>query len=758
MKFRYCCGLLLIVVAVLLAGCSKTNQQYKAGTKAESLNDYDTALDNYNQALRSDPNNTEFKLKAARARFEASTWHLDQGRRLREQSNLELALGEFRKAQMIDPSSAVAAQEVQATTDLLAAKQGAMQNSEPASPAAGEPRLMAGPPQLEPISRAPINMKATNDAKAVFDAVGKLAGLTVIFDADYTSRRISVELTNVTLEQALNIVALQSKAFWRPVTSNIIFVAPDQAQKRKDYEEEIVKTFYLRNTVLPQELTEIVTSIRQLLDLRRVHQINAQNAIVIRDTPDRVLLAQKIIDDIDKAKPEVVIQVAVMQARRDRLQNMGIQPGTSASLAFAPPTTTTPTSGGTSTPPAASIALNQLQRLSTADYSLTLPGAQANFLMTDSSTHIIDNPEIRVVDGQTAKLKVGDRVPVATGSFQAGVGVGGGGAGGLVNPLVNTQFQYLDVGVNVDVTPRIHPDHEISLKINVVVSSVTGQQPIGGINQPIISQRSIEHDVRLKDGEVSVLGGLIERTDSNTINGWPGLAKLPFFRYFFSSDNIDHQENEVLIVLIPHIVRLPTMTAENLRSIASGTDANAEVRLENVVMAPQMPKTQGVPVTEQPPAGTSQPPAAPAAPSQTAATQSPSLRFDPGAAALKPGETTTIGVVVQNVQDLYSIPMLLQYNPAVISVEDVRQGGFLSGGTQDIAIVERVDKERGQAIISATRMPNTPGVSGSGTLVGIVVRGVAPGNSQLSIVQVNGKDSQQRPIQMVTSEAAIRVQ
>jgi general secretion pathway protein D len=759
MTFRYFSGLVLIVVAVLAAGCSKGNQLYKAGTKAESLNDYDTALENYNKALRADPNNTEFKLKAARARFEASTWHLEQGQRLRDQSNLELALGEFRKALMIDPSSAVAAQEVKATTELLAAKQGATQNSEASSPGSDQPRLMAGPPQLEPMSRAPINMKATNDAKAVFDAVGKLAGLTVIFDPDFTSRRISVELTNVTLEQALNIVALQSKAFWRPVTSNIIFVAPDQAQKRKDYEEEIVKTFYLRNTVLPQELTEIVTSIRQLLDLRRVQQINAQNAIVIRDTPDRVMLAQKIIDDIDKAKPEVVVQVAVMQARRDRLQNLGIQPGTSASLAFAPPSTTTTTGGAAQT--AASIALNQLQHLSTADYSLTLPGAQANFLMTDSSTHIIDNPEIRVVDGQTAKLRVGDRVPVATGSFQAGVGVGGGSAGGLVNPLVNTQFQYLDVGVNVDVTPRIHPDHEISLKVNVVVSSVTGHATIGGIDQPIISQRSIEHDVRLKDGEVNVLGGLIERTDVNTINGWPGLAKLPFFRYFFSSDNVDHQENEVLIVLIPHIVRLPTMTAENLRSIASGTDANAEVRLENVVLSPRTPANQGIPEPAQPPVGAAQPnqlPAAPATPSQAPATQNPTLRFDPGTVALKPGETATIGVVIQNVQDLYSIPMLLQFNPAVISVEDVRQGGFLSGGTQDIAIVERVDKERGQAIISATRMPNTPGVSGSGTLVGVVVRGVAPGNSQISIVQVNAKDSQQRPIQMVTGEAAIRVQ
>ena len=739
-------GRVLIVTAVLLAGCAKGNPQYKAGAKSESLNDYDTALENYNKALRSDPNNTEYKLRAARARFEASQWHVDQGRRLREQSNLELAVAEFRKALMIDPSSAVAAQEVQATIDLIAVKQNTTQNSAPTSPAAEEPKLMAGPPQLEPLSRAAINMKATNDAKAVFDAVGKLAGLTVIFDVDFTSRRISVELTNVTLEQALNIVALQSKAFWRPVTSNIIFVAPDQAQKRKDYEEEIVKTFYLRNTVLPQEITEIITSIRQLLDLRRVQQINAQNAIVIRDTPDRVMLAEKIINDIDKAKPEVVIQVAVMQARRDRLKNMGIQPGTSAQLAFTPPTSSSSTTAATT------LALNQLRHLTTGDYSVTLPGAQASFLMTDSSTHIIDNPEIRVIDGQTAKLRIGDRIPVATGSFQAGVGVGATGTGGgLVNPLVNTQFQYLDVGVNVDVTPRIHPDHEVSLKVNIVVSSQTGTSSIGGISQPIISQRSIEHDVRLKDGEVNILGGLLEETDSDVRNGWPGFAKIPFLRYFFSGDTIEHQENEILIVLIPHIVRIPTMTTENLRSIASGTDTNAEVHLENEVMAPPVPKAQTIPLPPQPPA-------AAAPPAQAAAPQNPSLRFDPGAAALQPGETTTIGVVVQNVQDLYSIPMLLQFNPAVISVEDVRQGGFLSGGTQDIAIVERVDKERGQAIISATRMPNTPGVSGSGTLVGIVVRGVAAGNSQLSIVQVNAKDSQQRPIQMVTSEAAIRVQ
>jgi general secretion pathway protein D len=757
MNFRKVCGLVLTLAAVLLTGCPKASQERVAGEKAESLKDYDTALDYYNKALQASPNNTEYKLKADRARFEAAQWHVDQGRRFRDQGNLEMGLAEFRKAQMIDPSSAVAAQEVKATMDLINVKQGNTQNAAPSGAPSGEPKLMAGPPTVQPLSRAPINMKATNDSKAVFEAIGKLAGLTVIFDPDFTSRRISVELTNVTLEQALNISALQSKAFWRPVTSNIIFVVPDQPQKRKDYEEEVVKTFYLRNTVLPQELTEIVTSIRQLLDLRRVQQINAQNAIVIRDTPDRVLLAGKIIDDIDKAKPEVVIQVAVMEARRDRMRNVGITPPASISASFANPGTTTSsstTSTSTTSNPAATIS----QLVSNPDifsqgYSVTMPSATANFLMTDTSTQILDDPEIRVVDGQTAKLRIGDRIPVATGSFQAGIGVGSTGTGaGVVNPLVNTQFQYLDVGVNVDVTPRIHPDHEISMKVNVVVSSQTGSTNIGGINQPIISQRSIEHDIRLKDGEVNVLGGLIEQTDTNTVTGIPGLAKLPGLGYLFGGTTIDHEKDEILIVLIPHIVRLPTITAENLRSIASGTDTNAEVRLEDAVLLPEAPKPQAA-VPQAAPAVAVAPVAATSTSSQNA-----TLQFEPGTAALKAGETTTIGVTVQNVQDLYSIPMLVQFNPAVISIEDVRQGGFLSGGTQEVAIVERVDKERGQAIISATRMPNTPGVSGSGTLVGIVVKGLAPGNSQLSIVQVNAKDSQQRPIQVVTGEATVRVQ
>jgi general secretion pathway protein D len=339
-----------------------------------------------------------------------------------------------------------------------------------------------------------------------------------------------------------------------------------------------------------------------------------------------------------------------------------------------------------------------------------------------------------------------------------------------VNPLVNTQFQYLDVGVIVDVTPRIHSDNrEVSLKLSVEVSSVTGHQPIGGIDQPVISTRKIEHDVRLQDGEVNILGGLIERTNSKSISGWPGLSEIPFLRYFTSQENVETQEQEVLIVVTPHIIRIPNITAENLRGIASGTDTNPEIRLESVVMTPPLPAgangasaaaargTQGATTPGAAP-GT---PGAPATnPPAAAGAQTPmgQLVFEPATVALKAGETTTVGVVVQGAQDLYSIPMLMQYDPKVISVEDVRQGGFLSGGQQPIAVVQRVDKERGQAIVSATRMPNTPGVSGSGTIFGVVLRGVAPGSSTLSILQVNARDSQQRPLQFVTKEATVKVQ
>ena len=755
---------LCLGLGLLAAGCPKGQSDYQQGKKAETLSDFDDAYVFYQKALKADPNNAYYKIETDQARFQAGTMHLQRGYAARKKGDLQTALAEFQRALLIDPASSAAEQEVQRTVDAIAENSRANDAAAQPEPEPGEQTLASMPPELKPLSNAAITLTMSNDAKMVFDTIGKLAGITVIYDPDFAARPVKTTLNNVTLQQALDIVSLQAKAFWKPVTENIIFVIPDQPQKRRDYEEEIVKTFYLSNTVQAQDLTEIVTGLRQLLDLKRLQQVNSQNAIIVRDTPDKVALAGKMIADIDKAKPEVVIQVEVLQARTDRLRDLGILPGQTVSASISPANNTTTTGSTTSsTTNNGSVTVSQLRHLTNNDISLTLPTLTANAILTDTYTKIIQNPEIRSIDGQPAKLKIGDKIPVATGSFQAGVGVGSAGAGGLVNPLVNTQFQYLDVGVNVDITPRVHPNHEISMKVKVEVSSQTGVAPIGGINQPIISQRTIEHDVRLKEGEVSVLGGLFEKTDTKTLNGWPGLAKIPFFRYFFSDDRRDMEDSEVLIVLIPRIVRLPDWTKKNLQSMYSGTETSVQVKHESSIRAPG---TQPVVPAQPSPTGTSgiATPAAVAAVNPQSGTPA-KLRFEPQTVNLKVGQEKVVAIAVDNVTDLFSIPLLLQYNPAVVSVEEVEfaageggHSGFLSGGTQEIAIVDHIDKEKGQAIISATRQPNTPGVTGSGTLLALKIKALTPGASNLSIVQVNAKDSQQHAIPLVTSEAAVQFQ
>jgi general secretion pathway protein D len=751
--------ILWAVAGLFAAGCPKGGEHYKAARKAEDLQDYDTALQYYQKALASDPQNADYRIKFNQARFEAGAFQIKKGQELREQGDLQGAAAEFQRAATIDPGSSIAAQEFRNTVDQindLARKQDAAAAAGPNNQV--EPDLASAPPELKPLSDSPVSLKMVNDVKIIFDTIAKQAGINVIYDPDFPARRISVELNNVTLQQALDIVSLQSKTFWKPVTENIIFVAQDTTQKHKDYDEQMVETFYLSNTIQSQDLTEIANGLRQVLNLTKVQQLNSQNAIIVRDTPDKLAIARRLLKDIDKAKPEVLIQVEVLSASTDRLRDLGVLPGQSASLTFTPPGTTSTSGSSTTTNTGAPL---RGFSLSADYYTVTLPGATANFVLTDTTTKIIQNPEIRSIDGQPAKLNIGSRVPIATGSFQAGVGVGTTS----VNPLVNTQFTYIDVGVNVNITPRIHPNHEISLKVALEVSQVTGTATIGGIQQPIIGQNKIEHDIRLREGEANILGGLFTKTDSKTVNGWPGLAQIPLMKYLFADNKVDHAQSDILIVMIPRIVRLPDWTRGDLRPISSGVEQNITTRRQSDIRTPENPKAPAPQApAQQPPAEPPMPGVAPlpgqpqpGTPQAAVSGQGARLRFDPQTLTLAPGQTATLGIAVDNVNDLYSIPMMLQYDPAVISIEDVQHGTFLSSGNQEIAIVQGGDKSKGQVMIAATRQPNTPGVSGSGTLLGVVVKAIGPGATNLSIVQVNAKDSQQKPLALLTTEANVQV-
>ncbi len=437
----------------------------------------------------------------------------------------------------------------------------------------------------------------------------------MLFDPDYTSRRLSVDLQGITIQQALDIVALESRTFWRPVTPNTIFVAADTQTKRRELEQNVIKTFYLGNVATPTDLQDVVNAIRTILEVQRIQQIPSQNAIVVRGTPDQLALAQKMIDDIDKSKPEVVVDVVVAQVRRDKVRQMGILPPQNATVALqgSNATTTPATSGGTTTTTTTGGGLNfnNLQHLNSTNYAVTIDPLHAELLFSDSNTKILENPRLRAADGIKASLKIGDRIPIATGSFGTPLGVGTGvGALG-----VNTQFQYLDVGVNIDITPHVHPDGEVSLKVAMEISNQTGTANIGGISQPIISRRLVDHEIRLKDGEMNMLGGILEDQITNNAGGTPGLGQIPILKYLFSQNDKERHTNEVIFLLIPHIVRGQELSPLNRREYDVGTGVGIDLRKMDKGGAKPEPLTRGqnaVPSTN--PAGTGAANANPAAP------------------------------------------------------------------------------------------------------------------------------------------------
>ena len=755
-------AILLFTFLFLLPAATFADQAkklYDQGRIAEARDNYEAAYDLYSKAYELKPLEMRYKSAVTRMRFLAAASYVHRGQKLRDDGKLEDALALFEKAYLIDPASDIAQQEIRHTKTMLdKSKGGSGPKSENLSPLQKLLQTAQGPVELAPISNVPITLKLTEDSKVIYQTIGKLAGLNVLFDPDYTARRISVELNAVTLDQALGVVALESKTFWRPVTANTIFVASDTVAKRKELEQNVVKTFYLTNVSQPTELQDMVNAIRSILEVSRIQQLPTQKAIVVRGTPDQVALAEKLISDIDRAKPEVIVDVVVMQVTHDFTRDLGIVPPASASVALQGLSTSTTTTTGSSTvtPTTGStpntLSLNSFNNLNATDFLVTIPQATANFVFSNANTKIIQSPQVRASDGQKASLKIGDRVPVAPGSFQPGIG----GVG--INPLVNTQFQYIDVGVNVDITPQVHANREVSMKVTIDVSSVTSQVNIGGIQQPVIGQRKIEHEIRLREGEVSLLGGIMEDQDIKNLAGIPGLGQIPILKYLFSSTHTEKHENEIVFALIPHIVRGQELTALNEKALDVGTGTTIELRHKiespggGAPQAVAFPPKNGVSATPAQntqmagaqPALPSQPApgaAPPTIPSPTSPGGSVAFGFDPTVSSPAAGSTFPVNVTLTGGHDVFSVPLQISYDPKLLQLVNVSNGSFLSQDGQPVALVHRDDPSTGMLQVTATRPPSSGGASGQGTVLTLTFLAKAQGQGVIAITRPGARSS-----------------
>jgi general secretion pathway protein D len=754
----------------------KAKTLYQNGQTAEAKDDPITAYEDYYQAWKMEPKNLRYKTAYERLRFLAAAAHVSRGEKLSAQGDQTGALTEYLRALEIDPSNELAHQDIQKTRDKLSSKP----NQETSIPENKTEELteVGSPVQLKPISNEPLTLHMTEDSKVIYQTVGKAAGINVLFDPEYTSKRITVDIANVSLLDALRIVGVSSGTFWHPVTSNTIFVAMNTRAKRQELEEEAVQTFYLANIAQQNDLNDIQTALRNLLVNAKLYGVPSQGAIVMRATPDELLLAQKLINDLDKSRPEVVVDVALLEVNRDKTRTLGIQLPGSFGLQLQPPnatstststttTTTTTTTSGTTTGSTTNLTLNNLAHLNATNFAVTVGQATANALLSDSDTKILQNPSIRATDGQKADLKVGERLPVATGSYQTGA------ATAVVSSLVNTQFTYMDVGVEIEITPIVHYDRDVTLKIKLVTSEESGTSNIGGITEPIISQRTSEQVVRLKDGEVNILGGFLQKQDLTTIGGTPGLGELPILKWIFASNQHEVQDDEIIFLITPHVVRAADISPLNLQEIDTGTGANVELRRISAPANGHASETDGLPPGLQPhntapPAGAA--PAAAGTPAAAAPPGSPagsttappaagsvSLQLIPPPVAPKVGGSFQVAVKLTGGKDIFSVPMQLHYDHSKLALINVDTGDYLGHDGQAIALVHR-DDGVGNVVISASRPPGVAGVNGSGTVCLLTFQANAAGDAALQIIRASAKNSAQQAVNIAGSQTAVRVQ
>jgi general secretion pathway protein D len=774
--------------SIPVSAADSAKKLFQMGQAAENREDYDAAYEAYRKAYAKDPNDLRMRTAYYRLRQTASSVHVTQGRKLAAQGDENGALSQFLRATEIDPGNEAAIQEM----GKLRAKQAPapVRNETSLSASAEESIEAVGTPaELKLVSNEPLTLHMTEDSKVIYQAIGKAAGINVLFDPDYNSKRLQVELTNVSLMDALRIMGTLSNTFWRPVTDNTIFVAQNSRSKRTELDEQAVQTFYLSNAWQQNDLNDVQTALRNVLPNTHVYAVPSQNAIVMRASPDELTLAQKIINDLDKARPEVVVDVAIMEVDKDKLRNIGIAWPGSIAFALQPPTctgtnttnctSTSTTTTTTTTTSTNNLTLNNLANLNASSFAVTVGSATVNLLMSDSDTKILQNPRIRATDGQKATMKIGQRIPIATGSYQTGATTA------ITSSLVNTQFQYQDVGVNIEMTPSVHFDHDVTLKLKIEDSSEAGSETISGVTEPIFAQKTSEQTIRLREGESSILSGILDKQDIVSASGIPFIGELPFFKYIFGSKSHEVIDDEVVFVLTPHIVRGQELSPLNLRRIDTGAGQSVELRHVAGNATPQSTPNGG----QAQPNGVQNRPSNSVAPlqGQTAAAAVPSameqLRKEsesgvpvvggispvqnpaagaatfvitPPATPPTAGSTFTTAVTLSGGKNVSSASLQIQYDASKLSLINVDGGDLLGKDGQAVALVHR-DDGPGMITVVASRPPGTAGVNGSGVVCVLTFQAKQAGESDLVFTHPGASDSAQRPIAASAQNAHIVV-
>jgi general secretion pathway protein D len=771
-----------LALSLSMLSCTSYNAFQKAKS-AEQTKDWDQAVTEYQKALDVDPGNSLYRINLSRARLEASRVHFEKGKSLRaaslnargnDQIRLtQLAATELELVIKLDPTNQFAAVEYGKAINSL--QEAAMAN-QPATIDELKRRVKANitkskPPELNPASDQPISLSFPHETpiKEIYKALGNAFGINILFDQAVKDDRIAIELKDVTAQQALERVMQAANHFYKALDEHTIIVIPDNPQARRDYEDLVIRTFYLSNG----DAEQVTNVVRTMIEARNVFPLKALNAITIRDTADKVRIAEKIIEANDKAKAEVVVDVELLQIDLDKQRDIGaVVTGLGGTLSA-----TTPVDDkGVPLP----VNLDTLRGIRSGSLAFTIPSVAYSLVKTVGNTETLANPELRISEGEKATLHIGQRVPVPVTTFTTGV------QNGTLGSLPATSFQYQDIGIKVSIEPRVHHNQEVTLKLTVEVSDIAAAATTQDL--PSFNTRTIEATIRLKDGETNFLAGLIQQTEGTTSQKTPFLGDIPILGRLFTKDHTSRHRTDLMLTMTPHIIRMPDITEDDMAPMWVGTQSNLSFRglsprLESQSTAdpftsrnaqqfstgnvdgdgnpipsgglvvtpgagPNDPFRGRTPSTPPPngsmPAPPPQPQSQLSQPSSgTAVAQSvnqntiadnsglaPRIQPQPMRMSFKPGEEKLWNVVGMDLDGLTTQQLMLHYDPRTLDVSEVIFGAAMVIDPKTPPVTT-IDREHGSIRITSSNGKPLQFNNGGGDIASLRVRGGAPGETYL---------------------------
>jgi type II secretory pathway component GspD/PulD (secretin) len=614
LKHRLVAG---IVLTLFVTGCA-AGRAFRKGDEAARAGDWDAAVVQYTRAVQERPDKAEYKIALERATQTASRNHLSRAHELEESDQLDAALLEYKRALELDASNRLAAARA---VELEKTVRDRIEATRPKPPIAGlrDEARRQSTPLLSPTAPLPVVSFGPNaSVRDILNFIGNATGINVTYDQTYADKAYTVRLEDVTLEQALQQITTANQLFYKVLNPKTIIIVPDNAQKHAQYDELVVRVFYISHADVA-ELSQTINTIMRIPTMPVQPTLlpnKTANTITVRATAPIVDVIEKIIRANDKPRAEVVIDVQILEVNRKRTKDLGLNLsnyalGLTFSPEFAPPNTSANLGSAPANPPP--FNLNTIsQGVSTADFYLSVPTALVKFLETDSHTKVIAKPQLRGAEGTKLTLNLGDQIPVLSTVFGAQV------PGGLAS-VPQSSFNYKDVGVNLEMTPRVTYEGEIVLDGFTVESSALGPSiSVAGQDVPSFSSRKVGTKLRLREGESTLLAGLLRDEQRKILTGFPGIMRAPILRSLFGNTQDEINQSDIVMLLTPHIVRTHELTVEDLSSIFIGTQQNVGLGGPPPLIAPQPVETPAPNAPAAPPAGAAAPGTVPGTPRSTA--------------------------------------------------------------------------------------------------------------------------------------------